>query len=166
MIVKWPGVTGRGSSCGTPVHIDDFVTTILAMARVEAPAEARSKFDGLDVTPLMRGEDSVPADRPMFWHYPHVWGPNGPGIWPFTAVRVGDWKLVYVHADRRFELFNIREDIGEKTNLADKRPDKVRELAAVLDAYIRRVDGQLSIDKETGKPIEMPLEALAKAAKS
>jgi hypothetical protein len=50
-------------------------------------------------------------------------------------VRDGDWKLIEWYEDGARELFNIREDIGEHRNRAAEMPDKVRDLAAKLDAW-------------------------------
>ena len=54
---------------------------------------------------------------------------------PTTAVREGDWKLIEWYEDGRLELFNLADDIGEKTNLAKKHPDKVKALATKLAAW-------------------------------
>jgi len=67
------------------------------------------------------------------------------------AIRVGDWKLVISGGQRRprrqqggrdagpaIELFNLRQDISEKNNLADKHPDKVKELRERYDAYAKQ----------------------------
>jgi arylsulfatase A-like enzyme len=74
---------------------------------------------------------------------------------------LGDWKLIYYHADRHFELFNLNEDIGESQNLAEKEPAKLEELAKVLSEYLKKVDAQMPIDKGTGKTVELPSEALS-----
>jgi arylsulfatase A-like enzyme len=86
----------------------------------------------------------------------------GPGIGASSTVRRGDWKLIYYHADRRFELFNLAEDIGEATNLAEKRPDKVAELASMLTIYLKSVEAQMPVDRKTGKPVPWPSEILKK----
>ena len=49
-----------------------------------------------------------------------------------------DWKLIYYHADRRFELFNLREDLGETNNLAEREPERLQALANELTEYVRR----------------------------
>jgi arylsulfatase A-like enzyme len=73
---------------------------------------------------------------PLFWHYPHYGNQGGA---PAAAVREGDWKLIEWYEDGRRELFNIREDISEKHDRAADLPEKVRELAAKLDAWRRAV---------------------------
>jgi arylsulfatase A-like enzyme len=71
-------------------------------------------------------------------------------------VRKGDWKLIYYHSDRRYELFNLRQDIGETTNLADQQPERVRVYAAMLGSFLENVDAQMPADKQTGWPVPFP----------
>ena len=159
MVVKWPGVVRGESSCDTPVIIEDFFPTILEMAGVRG-AKAVQLVDGESFVPLLRGRGLFPRGRPLFWHFPNNWGPTGPGIGASSTVRRGDWKLIYYHADRRFELFDLAEDIGETANLAEKHPDKVAELASTLTLYLKSVEAQMPVDRRTGEPVPWPSEAL------
>ena len=55
-----------------------------------------------------------------------------------AAVRKGDWKLVWrAILPSQVELFNLAEDPSEKTNLADKNPQKVAELQQRIQALAR-----------------------------
>jgi arylsulfatase A-like enzyme len=156
MIVRWPGVTEAGSVCERPVIIEDFFPTILEMAGVLEYEQIGGVIDGVSFVPLLRQEEGFPNDRPLFWHYPNHWGPKGPGIGPSSTIRRGDWKLIYYHAPRRYELFNLSEDLGEEHNLAGERPELVAELARQLRDYLREVDAQMPLDKETGEPVPLP----------
>jgi arylsulfatase A-like enzyme len=96
----------------------------------------------------MRGEP-VP-ERTVLFHQPHKWGPEGPGIEPFSAIRRGDWKLVWFHdgsvglpADTRewplrLELYDAARDPGETRECSARAPEVLagmrRELRAALDA--------------------------------
>lgn len=163
MIVKWPGVVKPGTVCETPVMIEDFFPTLLEMAGV-GESKTVQPVDGTSFMPLLRGRGTFPKERTLFWHYPNNWGPTGPGIGPSSTVRKGDWKLIYYHADRRFELFNLAQDIGESSNLADKNQAKVAEMAELLTRYLKSVDAQMPVDKRTGRPVEWPLDALPRSS--
>ena len=76
------------------------------------------------------------------------------------STRKGDWKLIYYHENQSFELFNLTEDIGEITNLAEKEPEKLREMAGLLANYLRKVEAQMPVYKETGEPVPYPDQAL------
>ena len=156
MIVKWPGVVKPNTTNDNYLIIEDFYPTILEMAQVEGYKTVQ-KIDGQDFVPLLTNNNpGQTKERPLFWHYPNEWGPSGPGIGAFSAVRLGDWKLIYYHLNESYELFNIKEDIGETTNQAESNPEKLNELAQVLTAYLREVDAQLPVHKSTGEMVAYP----------
>jgi arylsulfatase A-like enzyme len=166
LLVRGPGVVRAGAVNHTPVTIEDWFPTLLRAAGAAVPAET----DGQDLAPLLRGETTAAFDRPLIWHFPNFWGPlarpgpvEGPGMGPSSTIRRGDWKLIYYHADQRFELFHLSEDLGEKHNLASREPGRVRELAAELSRELERYGASLPIVKATGRPVPLPAAALAAA---
>jgi arylsulfatase A-like enzyme len=160
MIVKWPGVTRPGSIETTPVIIEDFFPSLIDMAGAGRPRVVQA-VDGVSFVPLLRRTAGAPKDRALFWHFPNNWGPKGPGIGASSTVRLGDWKLIYYHADRRFELFDLAHDLGETTNLAEGQPEKVRALAARLTQHLVSAGAQMPTDKATGRAVPWPSEATA-----
>jgi len=155
MIVVWPGVVAPNSVCDKYLMIEDFFPTILQMAGFKDYSTVQTT-DGISFVPLLTGKGDPSENRPLFWHYPNCWGPTGPGIAAFSSVRLNDWKLIYYHASRKFELFNIPNDIGEVQNLADKEPLIVKKLSKVLGEYLRKVNAQMPMDKRTGKSVPYP----------
>jgi len=157
MLVKWPGVTPPDSVCKDDyVMIEDIFPTFLEMAGVKDYTQYGGKVDGTSFVPLLRGQNGLSRERAIFWHSPHFYRKQE----PFSAVRKGDFKLIYHHADKRLELFNIVEDVSETRNLAQEHPEQVRELARVLGDRLREAGGQMPIVKETGKPVPFPDETL------
>ncbi|MCC7387206.1 MAG: sulfatase-like hydrolase/transferase [Phycisphaerales bacterium] len=171
-VIVWPGVTDMSPSrravevCDVPVVSHDLFPTVIALAGLQADdasGDGRAGIDGRDLTPLLTGRAELfDADRVLGWNQPHQWGASGPGIEPFTSARAGDWKLIYFHAGRRFELYNLAADIGEASDLAPAMPAKVAELAAAMDKWLDDTGAQLSIDKATGEEIERPGAAAAR----
>ena len=161
MIVKWPGVTKPGSVCREPVVIEDFFPTILELAGADWHGKTLQTVDGVSFVPLLegRGQRRRP-NRAFVWHFPHNYGGQG----PFSAIRQGPWKLIYHHADRRLELFNLDDDIGETRDLAKDNPAKVTELAKLLTERLRAEKALMPVDKATGKPIEFPGEIVQQQA--
>jgi arylsulfatase A-like enzyme len=155
LVVRWPGRTALDSRCDVPVISHDLYPTLLAASAGTAPAPA-TPLEGRDLTSLLRGGDTL-GERSLFWHMPHFWGVEGPGIEPVSALRRGDWKLIWRHADQGFELYDLASDISEIRDLAAIRPQRVRALATELAAQLKRVDAQLSLDKRTQKPLELLL---------
>lgn len=125
MIVRAPGVTSAGSQSDEPVISTDFYPTILELAGL--PLKPQQHLDGVSFLAALKG-DSLP-NRPLFWHYPHYGNQGGS---PTGAIREGDWKLIEWYEDGRLELFNLRDDLGEQTDLAQRYPDRVREMHARL----------------------------------
>ena len=156
MLVKWPEITKPESISAHQVIIEDFYPTILEMAGIDS-LNTVQKVDGQSFAPVLKGE-TYDGVRPLFWHYPNEWGPSGPGIGAASTVRKGDWKFIYYHADRRMELFNLEEDIGETKNLMAANKEKAVELASSLTNHLKSVNAQMPTDKETGKIVEYPSE--------
>lgn len=165
MMVKWPGKTDPGSVCDQYVIIEDFFPTILEMAGIEK-YKTIQQTDGISFTELLKGKKEkykkAHEERALYWHFPNKWGSTGPGIGTTSTIRKGDWKLIYWYQDQSFELFNIDKDIGEEYNLAGDFPDRLHELANNLGKYLRSVDAQRPISKETGQPVPWPDEAAQK----
>ncbi len=178
-IIAWPGVTDApastspastsperklGTTSDTPIISHDFFPTIISLAGLQADdgSPDNPTIDGRDLTPLLTNRPHLfDSSRILGWNQPHQWGATGPGIWPFTSIRQGDWKLIYFHAGRRFELYNLADDLGETNDLAGAMRGKVVELAGVMDAWIDQTGAQLSIDKHTGLEVERPGVAAA-----
>lgn len=158
MIVFWPGVTRAGSTTEFPVIIEDFYPSVLEMAGIER-YETVQTVDGQSFCSILR-EKTIDSKRPLFWHHPNHWGPSGPGIGASSSIRYQDYKLIYYHSNQQFELFNIPEDIGETTNLADSMPELVHELAVMLADYLREVDAQMPVIRETQEAVPWPDEIL------
>jgi hypothetical protein len=94
--------------------------------------------DGKSLLPVLKREGRVERNA-LFWHYPHYHGSR----WtPGAAVRAGDWKLVEFYDKRKIELYNLKDDIGEKNNLAEKYPEKTRELLNKLHQWQKSVNAQ------------------------
>ena len=157
MIVSWPGITQPASVCRSPVIIEDFFPTILAMAGVSSPEQIGGATDGRSFVNLLRGEaDASRAGRPLVWHFPNHWGPRGPGIGPSSAIRLGDWKLIYYHDSQKYELFDLAKDLGERQNLADRNPAQRERLAEELTKFLSSVAAQMPTARATGEPVPYP----------
>ena len=75
-----------------------------------------------------------------------------------SAVRKGDWKLVYRMRTGALELYNLEDDLGEQNNVAAANPEKVKELAAELSAKLREWKSPMPTSRANGKVVPMPDE--------
>ena len=146
-IVSWPEKIQGGRVIETPVMSIDILPTALdALGRLPA----RNRFDGKSLLPLIDGQTTV-------HHNTLYWSKGGDGEW---AVRRGDWKLHAVQD--RLELIHLKNDPSETRNIADAHPERVRELSAAFDKWIRPMASPItggskrwqrkpSVDEPTGR---------------
>ena len=133
-IVRWPGVTQPGSTCDEPtIHVDVFPTLV----EIAGAALPKQKLDGESLVKLFRNPQASLTRDAIYQHFPGYLG-AGKDQWrttPVGTIEVGDWKLMEFFEDGRLELYNLKDDLGEKNNLAKSRPDKLRELHEKMLAW-------------------------------
>lgn len=129
MIVRWPGRIKPNSTSDLPWYFPDVMPTLaeLAGANEHVPQD----IDGLSVLPAILGEDVVGRKQKrhefMYWEL-------GSGRRMRKAVRMGDWKAVQMDPRKPVELFNLKTDESETTNVADKHP----EVMAKINDFLAR----------------------------
>jgi arylsulfatase A-like enzyme len=115
--MRWPGQIPAGSTSNEMFHVVDVFPTFARLAG--AQTDSGLPLDGRD------GWDAIAKGGP---------GPRQEVVHSLEVIRVGDWKLIeegaryYNWRDQPLQLFNIRKDPYEETNLAKRRRDKVAEL--------------------------------------
>jgi hypothetical protein len=137
-IVRWPGTVPPGTVSHEPVStIDIFPTLVEAAGGKLPPGRA---IDGVSLVGHLRsgGKEKLKREA-LFWHFPHY--RHAPG--PYSIIRAGDWKLTKFYEGPKLELYNLKDDLGEKTDLATKLPAKVQELHKKLTAHLTAVGARL-----------------------
>jgi arylsulfatase A len=137
LIVRWPGQTQPGSICDAPVISPDFYPSMLEIAGVKEASN--HVVDGESLVPLLKQAGSLKRAA-IYWHYPHY---HPGGATPYGAVRSRDFKLIEFYEDDRVELYNLKDDIGEKSDLANQMPAKANELRSMLVAWRKAVQAQM-----------------------
>jgi arylsulfatase A-like enzyme len=150
-VAAWAGAIAPGTTCEVPVHNVDLFPTFLAAAG----ATTTATLDGESLLPLFRGGRAL-ARPALFWHFPgYLDAPVIRGrdpvfrTRPVSAVRKGDWKLLLYHEEWQLdggreriatnnavELYDLRADPGERTNLAARTAGKRDELLGDLLRWI------------------------------
>jgi len=119
--VSWPAKIPPGQIITQPVISLDIFATSVAAAGGGMPKDV--VFDSKNMLPLLSGETTDALHDALFWQQKST-------AW---AVRRGSWKLVHMKPKKKteddiYELYNLRDDIGERVNLASKNPALVEEL--------------------------------------
>jgi len=125
-IMRWPGKIPVGKVCSEVCGTIDLLPTLAKLAGAEVPADR--VIDGRDISPLMEGRPDAGSPHEAYFYY------SGNSL---HAVRSGKWKLR--RANNNTELYDLENDIGEKTNLADKHPEIVRRLAGLMEEFDREL---------------------------
>jgi arylsulfatase A-like enzyme len=130
LIVHWPrGISARGELRHNAGHLIDIVPTVLEIAGGKRPETWKGQSvpppPGRSLVPVFTKHSSVAHDYLWWCHEGN------------RAARVGDWKLVAAGAKAKWELYDLKTDRGESHNLADKRPEKARELEAIWKRHYR-----------------------------
>lgn len=133
LIVRWPGVVQPGSTCNVPVSSVDFYPTLLEMADLQV----NRLIDGESLVPLLKRTGDLQRSA-LYWHYPHYHHST-----PAGAIRQGNFKLIEFYEDGRLELYNLKEDLGEKHDLANGMPQKAEELRRNLADWRQWVNARL-----------------------
>ncbi len=135
LIVSYPDVVTSGVTSDEIVSSVDIYPTMFEMAGIRP--NPRQKLDGVSIVPVLKG-GKINREA-IFCHFPH-YVPATQNL-PSTSVRKGDYKLIRFYGEgeyrsNKFELYNLKQDIGETNNLAAKYPQKVKSLDKLIDGFI------------------------------
>lgn len=84
----------------------------------------------------MNGKNTK-EDRVLFWHYPHY-----DETTPYSSALVGNWKIIRYADDDKVEVYNLKNDPIEQTDLSKTHPEKTTELVKILDNKLKSVNAQ------------------------
>jgi len=144
----------------SPVIIEDLFPTILELAKIKDYTLAQKNIDGKSIVGLIEGhDDNSWNSRTLVWNIPNKWTtPDGPGINFFSAIRQGDYKLLYDMKHGKLELYNLRNDIGETKDISRNEKKKVKELSDLLTIRLKEWDAQLPSYKSNQMEVPFPNE--------
>lgn len=152
-IFRWPGKIQPASQCSEAINTVDMYPTLLEIAGGKPPADY--PLDGVSYAKLLfgGGKGSLGRDA-IFWHFPGYLGAGADG-WrttPGGAIRSGDWRLQEYFEDGHLELYNLRDDLSQKNDLAARNPAKAKELHEKLVAWRKAINAPMPTkNTEPGK---------------
>ncbi|MBV7387346.1 sulfatase-like hydrolase/transferase [Pasteurellaceae bacterium TAE3-ERU1] len=179
-IVSWPNHIPAGSVNNTLVSAIDILPTALTAAKITIPAEL--KLDGKDILPVLEGKEKTSPHQYLYWagpgakHYSEenqkFWNdywhyityqtnevPKNPNLEKLSksswAIRDQDWALYFYNdGSNKLRLFNDKEDPFESQDLAEKYPEKVKEMQKAFHDWIVKQPKPVAWNPEEFKAIE------------
>ena len=136
-LVRWPGKVAAGSTSDVTVCTTDFFATFSEIAGTETTF-GNAAEDSFSFLPCLKGKQD--AIRPFTIHH---------SISGMFAIRKGDWKLILGKGAgggwdkggkttaKLVQLYNLKEDLAETTNLEEAHPEVVKELIDELAKAFR-----------------------------
>ncbi len=118
-VVSWPGTIPAGQVYDHPVSALDVAATAAELAKIEAEPD---DFDGVNLVPYLSGKNEEAPHEFLAWRWVAQ-----------SAIREGDWKLL--RGGEREYLYNLKSDLEEQHNLADKHPEIADRLRARLSKW-------------------------------
>jgi arylsulfatase A len=156
-IMRWPGGIEAGSVSAEPISSVDFLPTLCSLA--DAPLPTDRTLDGVDISPAFMGK-SLKRTRPLCWNINYTGVPN-------MAMRIGDDVLLGFAEDpapgqtlidwikttklNRFELYNLKTDLGQKIDLARQKSQRLASLITQMNELWRQIQREGPTWPSTGR---------------
>jgi arylsulfatase A-like enzyme len=131
-MVRWPGKISPGSRSDYAGLLFDIFPTFLDLAGAKVP----SGIDAVSLAPILRGEALETPDRELYF-VRREGGKQYLGK-AYHALIQGDWKILQNHPFQPYELYNLKHDPQEQSNLAKTKPEITADLAIALSRQIQR----------------------------
>ncbi len=140
LIMRWPGRIGPGGVSEARVSHLDFFPTFLEVAGI--PADPSLPLDGESLVPLLTGKGGLQRDA-LYFHYPnYAWhSKNRLG----GAIIEGDYKLLNWYDDDSVELYNLRDDPSEASDIAQQHPELAERMKQKFKHWLEAVDANMPL---------------------
>ncbi len=134
-IVRWPGRIPAGTTSDLPVIGSDFFPTLLSAAGARIPADRT--LDGTNVLGALNGKaDTLERKIPLYWRLRMA--PNNLHL----AMRKGDWKIIAAEDGSKWELYHLKSDPQETTDLRERDPSRFETMRKELLALNAQVEAE------------------------
>ena len=157
--VNWPGAVQPEQQSEEPVIGVDLYPTLCEIGG--APLPEGQVSDGVSLVRILKGEASNLGEegqpRALFWHFPaylqsykNVYDEQRDPLFrsrPCSLIRKGNWKLIQFFESGDLELYDLDNDLAEKTNLANANAEITTELLSNLQAWQSETNAAIPLAK-------------------
>jgi len=141
LIIKPASGQNRAEVVDQPVVSMDLYPTLVDLTGIKPVPD--QYVDGVNLAPAIEGKQ-LKRDA-IFWHYPHY---HGSGWTPGASIRKGDWALIeFYEYDNKIELYNLKNDLSEKTDLSKENPEKAKNMLDKLREMQKATGAKLPVLK-------------------
>jgi arylsulfatase A-like enzyme len=150
LIVRGPGIAPNSWSHQRVVGYD-FYPTFCELAGVQK--DLPDTIEGGSITHLFRGEDK-PVERPreeLVFHFPHYQSDT-----PHSALLLDNWKIMHFYETGETHLFDLADDIAERRDLAEQKPEIADAMKQKLFAYLAEIGAQMPVKNPSYEPDNPP----------
>jgi arylsulfatase A-like enzyme len=134
--------------------VQDLFPTVLMLTEAKAPSG--HVVDGKPLQTLLTGKPDASRDETFLMHYPHA--PHRSAY--FTSFRQGEWKVVYHYfpseasSGSHYQLFHLKADPYEQSDLTGSQPEKLKEMMTALSAALEQHQARYPVDPESRQAIK------------
>ncbi len=139
-MIRWPGKIKPNTISDTPVITTDLFPTLLEASGISLPGKGIG--DGVSLVSMLKGKSKLPRQN-LFFHYPNYAFHKNNRLG--SAIRNGDYKLIQYYDDDSVELYNLKEDMEEKNNLANKLQSKANKLQTTLQSWLKQTNARMPV---------------------
>jgi arylsulfatase len=158
---RWPGHFAPADCSALAAHVD-FLPTLCELAGAKIDGALARQVEGRSLVPLLQNPTAEWKDRILFTHVGR-WdrGKAGEAKYRRCSVRNSRWQMVSDEKDfsKRWQLFDLKADLGEQKDVAAEHPEIVTELESAYDKWWESVQPQL-VNEEAVGPAVNPFKAL------
>jgi arylsulfatase A len=151
LIARWPGRIQPGAVSELPCYFPDMMPAFCELAGV--PDAMPENIDGISIVPELLGRGDQEKHECLYWEWPlydwrkRAYVENG----LMQAVRSGNWKMLRHRQNEAWELYDLENDIGEQSNIAEKHPEIIARLTAWIEANRKEMHPQIEPEMPEGK---------------
>ncbi len=140
-IVRWPGLAKENTESAVPVIQWDIYPTLCELFNENVAGE----IDGESMLGLIQGKSSSLSRNSLYWHFPYYHPPiSYEGTKPCSAIREGNYKLIYFYEGQQVKLYNLEKDMEEKKDLSTQMPELAERLKTKLLSRLNAVNARFA----------------------